>query len=85
MGAAIYHADENGSLPAQRFFYRYAQNFCIAQTDANLRQSVSTDSHGPPAFRVNGPLSNMPEFGRAFSCRPTAPMVRNAGKQCRVW
>ena len=30
----------------------------------------------PAAFRVNGVVSNMPEFQKAFSCKADAPMVR---------
>jgi predicted metalloendopeptidase len=32
---------------------------------------------------VNGVVSNMPEFQKAFSCKPDAPMAR--GSACRVW
>jgi endothelin-converting enzyme/putative endopeptidase len=32
-----------------------------------------------------GPLSNLPEFGRAFSCKPGSPMVRAAEERCEVW
>jgi Peptidase family M13 len=31
---------------------------------------LAVDVHGSNAFRVNGPLANMPEFARAFGCRP---------------
>ncbi|MBA2918739.1 MULTISPECIES: M13 family metallopeptidase [Sphingomonas] len=85
LGPAIDKQDSSGTSPAQRFFYRYAQYRCTSQTDASLRQSVAHDGHAPPAFRVNAPLSNMPEFGRAFSCPAGAAMVRPAAKQCRVW
>jgi endothelin-converting enzyme/putative endopeptidase len=85
LGDAIDKRDATGSSPAQRFFYRYAQYQCTSQTGANLRQSVEHDGHAPPAFRVNAPLSNMPEFGRAFSCPAGAAMVRPAAKLCRVW
>ena len=81
----LYRRDASGSSPAQRFFYRYAQNRCMAQTDDYLRKSVGADGHAPSAFRVNAPLSNMPEFERAFSCRAGAKMVRPAAQQCRVW
>jgi endothelin-converting enzyme/putative endopeptidase len=42
-----------------------------------------TDPHSPGRFRVNGTLVNMPEFQKAFACKPDSPMVsRNA---CHVW
>jgi len=34
-------------------------------------------------YRVNGVVSNMPEFEKAFSCNGDAPMVRQ--NACRVW
>jgi len=32
-----------------------------------------------------GPLTNMPEFARAFGCAADAPMVRGAAQRCEVW
>lgn len=81
----LYRKDASGTSPAQRFFYRMAQNRCAAQTESYLRKSVETDGHAPQAFRVNAPLSNLPGFGRAFHCKPGAKMVRPAAQQCRVW
>jgi endothelin-converting enzyme/putative endopeptidase len=81
----LYRVDASGTSPAQRFFYRYAQYRCTAQTEAFLRKSVESDGHAPPAFRINGPLSNLPGFGRAFNCKPNARMVRQEAQQCRVW
>jgi endothelin-converting enzyme/putative endopeptidase len=85
LGEGIDMRDSSGTSPAQRFFYRYAQYRCTSQTEAGLRQSVENDSHAPAEFRVNGPISNMPEFGRAFACPIAAPMVRSHQQQCRVW
>jgi putative endopeptidase len=81
----LYRKDASGSSPAQRFFYRYAQNRCTAETEAYLRKSVEADGHAPPAFRINAPLTNLPAFGRAFNCKPAAKMVRAEAQQCRVW
>jgi putative endopeptidase len=44
---------------------------------------VETDPHSPGKFRLIGPLSNMPEFQKAFSCKAGDPMVR--ADACRVW
>jgi endothelin-converting enzyme/putative endopeptidase len=81
----LYRKDASGTSPAQRFFYRYAQNRCTAETEGYLRKSVEADGHAPPAFRINAPLSNLPAFGRAFNCKPAAKMVRPEAQQCRVW
>ena len=42
-----------------------------------------TDPHSPYEFRVNGVVSNMPEFRQAFSCKAGQPMVR--ANSCKVW
>jgi putative endopeptidase len=44
---------------------------------------VQTDPHSPRRFRAIGPVSNMPEFARAFGCRPGDPMVRET--PVRIW
>jgi predicted metalloendopeptidase len=67
----------------QRFFLGWAQVWCQNITEANLRLRAQTDSHAPARFRVNGVVSNMPEFQRAFACRARQAMVR--GPACRVW
>jgi len=42
-----------------------------------------TNPHSPDRYRVNGIVSNLPEFQRAFKCKDDAPMVRE--KACKVW
>jgi endothelin-converting enzyme/putative endopeptidase len=42
-----------------------------------------TNPHSPPRYRINGVVSNMPEFATAFSCPATAKMVQQP--VCRVW
>jgi len=51
--------------------------------EARLR--VQTDPHAPEKYRVMGPLSNMPDFAKAFECEEGAPMVRPAADVCTVW
>ena len=46
---------------------------------------VQGDPHPIAKYRVIGPLSNMPEFAHAFSCKPGSAMVRPPEQQCRVW
>jgi endothelin-converting enzyme/putative endopeptidase len=72
-----------GFTPAQRYFIAYAQSWCGAARPESLRLDALTDPHAPAEFRVNGVVSDMPEFRAAFSCKPDAPMVR--AKACRVW
>jgi endothelin-converting enzyme/putative endopeptidase len=73
----------DGLTPEQRFFTGFAQVWCENVTPQTARNLAATDPHSPGRFRVNGTLQNMPEFQKAYSCKPDAPMVRpNA---CRVW
>jgi endothelin-converting enzyme/putative endopeptidase len=73
-----------GLTPSQQFFLGYAQSWCAKYRPEALRVRLSTDPHSPPFLRVNGPLRNLNEFQEAFSCGPTAKMVR-AEKRCEVW
>ena len=73
----------DGLTPEQRFFVGYAQWACENDRPENLRVNAMTDPHSPGKYRVNGLVVNMPEFEKAFSCKPGQPMV--AAKRCRVW
>ena len=67
----------------QLFFLGTAQSWCTKRRPENARMRVTTDPHSPPEWRVNGPLSNLPEFAAAFQCKPSDKMVKQA--QCVVW
>ncbi|MGZ4779093.1 MAG: M13 family metallopeptidase [Thermoanaerobaculia bacterium] len=75
--------DQEGFTPDQRFFIGFAQWACENQRPENLRANAVTNPHSPGKYRINGIVSNMPEFQRAFKCRDTAPMVNK--KECKVW
>jgi putative endopeptidase len=75
--------DIDGFTPDQRFFIGMAQWACNNMRPEALRLRVLTDPHSPGRYRVNGVVANMPEFARAFSCKPGQPMVRE--KPCKVW
>jgi endothelin-converting enzyme/putative endopeptidase len=73
----------DGFTPEQRVFLGWAQVWCENARPEAERLKAATNPHSSNKYRVNGPLSNMPEFQKAFACRANAPMVRpNA---CRVW
>jgi putative endopeptidase len=75
--------DIAGFTPEQRFFLGWAQVWGTNQRSEDERRQTSTDPHPLPRFRVNGPLSNMPEFAKAFGCKKTESMVRNV--PCKIW
>nr|MBA2585865.1 M13 family metallopeptidase [Chthoniobacterales bacterium] len=57
----------DGFTPEQRFFLGFAQIWRANQRDADVKLRLNTDPHSPGHFRANGPLSNMPEFQKAFN------------------
>jgi putative endopeptidase len=73
----------DGLAPEQRFFVGYSQWACESQRPETLRVRAVTAVHAPGRFRVNGLVTNMPEFAAAFSCKPGAPLAPE--KRCRVW
>ena len=73
----------DGFTPEQRVFLGWAQVWCENTRPEAERLKAATNPHSSNKYRVNGPMSNMPEFQKAFSCKAGASMVRpNA---CRVW
>ena len=55
---------------------RLGQIWCENRRPEFARLQAQTDPHSPGRYRVNGVVSNMPEFQKAFSCKAGAPMVR---------
>ncbi|WP_353069654.1 M13 family metallopeptidase [Tunturibacter empetritectus] len=76
-------ASADGFTPDQRFFVGMAQWACENERPEVLRVHAITDPHSPGYARINGVVSNMPEFQKAFSCKAGQPMVH--APTCRVW
>jgi putative endopeptidase len=76
-------ADIDGLTAEQRFFLGWAQVWAGKYTSAAEIQQVKTNSHSLPRWRVNGPLSNMPQFAKAFGCKQGDKMVRS--DMCQIW
>jgi putative endopeptidase len=74
-----------GFTPEQAFFIGYAQAWCTIERPESARLRAQTDPHSSPRWRVNGPLSNLAEFEKAFSCGPGSKMVRTGADRCEVW
>jgi endothelin-converting enzyme/putative endopeptidase len=72
-----------GFTPEQLFFLSNAQSWCTKIRPEAARMRAQTDPHSPARWRVNGPLSNLPEFAAAFRCPAGSPMVR--AERCEVW
>jgi endothelin-converting enzyme/putative endopeptidase len=67
----------------QLLFLGMAQSWCEKRRPEYSRLLVNVDPHSPPEFRVNGPLSNLPDFASAWKCQKTDKMIRQ--NQCTIW
>jgi len=49
------------------------------------RMRINVDPHSPSLWRTDGPLSNLPEFAKAFGCKPGDQMVRADSLRAVIW
>jgi putative endopeptidase len=75
----------DGFTPEQRFFLSFAAIWKSKQRDEDLKLRLNTDPHSPAHYRVNGPLSNLSEFQKAFNVPDGSPMVRATDKRVNIW
>jgi len=75
----------DGFTPDQRFFLSCAQVWRSKRSDEMTRMLVNVDPHSPPMYRVIGPVSNMPEFYKAFDVKPGDKMYREEKDRVKVW
>ena len=75
----------NGFTPEQRFFLGWAQIWAQNMRPEAARLRNTTDPHPLGRFRVNGPLSNMPQFAAAYACKEGDAMVRPPDRRCQIW
>jgi len=75
----------DGFTPEQRFFLGYARGWATNMRPELARVLVLQDPHPLSKFRVNGPLSNMPQFAAAFQCKDGEAMVRPEKDRCVIW
>jgi putative endopeptidase len=78
-------ANIGGFTPEQRFFISYAQAWRRKIRTESERQRTLIDPHSPARWRVNGPLSNFPEFKKAFGCKDGDGMVRADDVRAEIW
>src|SRR5216110_1829390 len=75
----------DGLTPEQRFFLSFAAIWRSKIRDEEEKLRLTTDPHSPAQFRVNGPLSNLPEFQQAFNIPDGSSLVRPADKRVNIW
>jgi putative endopeptidase len=67
----------------QDFFLAFAQTWCTNYRPEAARLQAQTNPHSTAQWRVNGPLSDNPDFAKVFSCKAGAPMAPQ--NRCTVW
>ena len=75
----------SGLTPDQRFFLGYAYAWMVNRRPESMARQVMSDVHSPSEFRVNGPLSNMPEFYAAFGVKAGDAMWREESMRVKIW
>ena len=75
----------DGFTPEQRFFLAWAQIWRGLQRPEAELQQIKTNPHSPGIWRVDGPLSNMPEFKAAWGCKDGDTMVRPDSLRAVIW
>jgi putative endopeptidase len=78
-------SDIGGFSPEQRFFLGYAATERENQRPEYTKTQVMTDPHSPSRFRVNGPLSNLPEFYSAFGVTKGDKLYREPKDRAKIW
>lgn len=67
----------------QMFWISAANVWCSKYRPETMKLRILTGFHSPGKFRVNGPMSNLPEFAKDFNCPLGSQM--NPEKKCAVW
>ncbi|KAI0363474.1 Metalloprotease [Pilatotrama ljubarskyi] len=69
----------------QLFFISFARAWAQNIKPESAVARVRTDPHSPNRYRVEGTVSNIPEFAKAFKCSPKAKLNPPPEKRCIFW
>lgn len=75
----------DGFPPQQRFFFAFARAVRTKVMDAKQFLLIKVDPHAPGIFRVNGPLSNLIGFYRAFNVTENDGLFREKSQRVLIW
>lgn len=75
----------SGLTPDERFFHAYGYAWMVNMKDESLANQIMTDVHAPAQWRINGPLSNMPEFYKTFGVKEGDKMFIPENKRVKIW
>ena len=76
---------KNGYTANQRYFLAYAFAWMMQRRAEEDAKRIMTDVHSPAKYRVNGPLSNIPEFYQAFNVKSDNAMFRSDKVRVKIW
>jgi putative endopeptidase len=74
-----------GLNPDQRFFLGYALAWMVNERPETVASQVKSNEHSPAKFRVNGPLSNIPEFYGAFGVKQGDALWVPDSLRVKIW
>jgi putative endopeptidase len=75
----------DGTSGDQRVFLGWAQVWRSKSRADALRQQVTSDSHSPARFRVDGPLRNVDGWYDAFGVKPGDRLYLTPEDRVRIW
>jgi len=86
LALAALRQKRGGTLDPQTerdFFVAFAQTWCTNYRPEAARLQAQTNPHSTAQWRVNGPVSDNPDFAQTFACKAGAPMAPQ--DRCVVW
>jgi len=75
----------DGFTPDQRFFLGFSRIWAGSVTQEEQAQRLITDAHSPANYRVNGTLSNIPEFYSTFNVKQGDKLYRAETDRAKIW
>jgi len=78
-------ASVGGFTPEQRFFISFANTWRDKTRPETMRMLLVSNPHSPERWRVNGTVSQVEAFAKAFGCHPGDPMVQSPEKRLELW
>lgn len=75
----------DGVSGEQQFFRSWAVAWRGRMREEYLRQWLLFSPHAPPEYRVNGPISHLDGFYRAFGVEPGDRLYRRPEERVRIW
>lgn len=75
----------DGYTPDQQFFLSFAHFWAQSTRPEQARAYAASDPHPPGRNRVNGTLTNVPQFAQAFAATAAPAGAASNSKRCVIW